>query len=40
MAVVTMLAPLNMRYVDPEIKLRPIYCNTDEQPSAKAGIKK
>ena len=39
-AVVTIDAPLNIIYVDPEIKLKPIYCSIDEQESAIAGIKK
>ncbi len=39
-AVVTILAPLNIRYVDPEIKFSPIYCSTDEHASANAGMKK
>jgi hypothetical protein len=34
-----MLAPLNIMYVEPEIKLRPIYCKIEEQESASAGIK-
>lgn len=38
-AVVTILAPLNIIYVDPEIKLKPIYCKIEEQESARAGIK-
>lgn len=39
-AVVTILAPLNIRYVEPEMKLRPIYCSIDEKVSASAGTKK
>jgi hypothetical protein len=37
-AVVTILAPLNIIYVEPEIKLSPIYCKMEEQESASAGI--
>jgi len=38
MAVVTILTPLNIIYVEPDIKLNPIYCKIDEQESAKAGM--
>ena len=38
-AVVTIDAPLNITYVDPDIKLNPIYCKIDEHVSANAGIK-
>jgi hypothetical protein len=37
-AVVTIDAPLNIIYVDPEINDNPIYCKMDEQQSAIAGI--
>lgn len=40
MAVVTMLEPLNMRKVEPEIKLSPMNCKVEEHASARAGIKK
>lgn len=40
MAVVTILEPLNMRKVEPEIKLSPMNCNVDEHASANAGMKK
>ena len=33
-----MEAPLNIMYVDPEIKANPIYCNIDESASERAGI--
>jgi hypothetical protein len=39
-AVVTILDPLNIRKVDPEIKLRPMNCKVEEQASANAGRKK
>ena len=39
-AVVTTDAPLNMTYVDPDIKLNAVYCKIDEHVSAIAGIKK
>jgi hypothetical protein len=40
MAVVTMLAPLNIRYVEPEMKFRAIYCSPEDRVSDMAGIKK
>lgn len=40
MAVVTMLEPLNMRKVEPEMKLRPMNCKVEEQASDNAGMKK
>lgn len=39
-AVVMMDAPLNITYVDPAIKLKPIYCRIDERVSDAAGIRK
>ncbi len=39
-AVVTIVPALNIMYVDPEMKLRPMYCSIDEQESAIAGIMK
>lgn len=38
MAVVTIDAPLNIIYVEPEIKLKPIYWSIEEQESAIAGM--
>lgn len=37
-AVVTIEAPLNIMYVDPEIKLKPMYWSIDEHESAMAGM--
>lgn len=39
-AVVTMLAPLNIKYVEPEMKFRAIYCSPEDRVSDMAGIKK
>lgn len=38
MAVVTIEAPLNIMYVDPEIKAKAIYCSIDENASEHAGM--
>ncbi len=40
MAVVTMDAPLNIMYVEPEMKASPMYCSIDEKASEHAGIMK